>query len=178
MRTTWRKEAKGWLKTLLLTVAVALAVRAAVVEAYVVPTGSMLPTIREGDHLLGAKYHYWLFAPQRGDIVVFRPPDAARELGSGASRYVKRVLAVGGDEVSVRDGVLRVNGERVEEPYLEEAPRYTVARVKVPEDHLFVLGDNRNESHDSHRWGFVRADHLVAHVFARYWPLNRFGGLR
>jgi signal peptidase I len=168
----------GWLKTLSLTVALALAARAVVVEAYVVPSGSMRPTIEVGDHLLGSKFHYRFWSPARGDIVVFRPPEAAQQEGAPAApRYVKRVIAVAGDEVSVRGGRVWVNGEPVIEPYLAEAPGYAFGPRRVPEGHLFVLGDNRNESLDSHRWGFLSEDALIAHVFGRYWPPRRIGGL-
>jgi len=171
-------DLREWLRTALLVVAGALAMRAAVVEAFVVPSGSMRPTIVEGDHLLGSKFHYRVWHPRRGEVVVFRPPEAARDLGgAGAVRYVKRVIAVAGDEVEVAGGRVLVNGRPLREPYVLEPPDYTVPRRVVPPGHVFVLGDNRNESLDSHRWGFLPEDALVAHVFARYWPLRRAGGL-
>ena len=169
---------RGWLRTAALVVLASLAMRAVVVEAFVVPSGSMRPTIMEGDHLLGSKFHYHLWPPHRGDVVVFRPPDAAREMGrADATRYVKRVIALEGDEVEVEDGIVRVNGRTLDEPYIAEAPTYAFPRQRVPPGMVFVLGDNRNESLDSHRWGFLPKDALLAHVFARYWPPRRIGGL-
>ncbi|GJM45536.1 MAG: signal peptidase I [Gemmatimonadota bacterium] len=177
-RTTVGRELLEWTKTLVLTVVLAFGLRSVVVEAFVVPTGSMRPTIVEGDHLLGTKFHYWFWEPQRGDVVVFRPPDRAQELsGVRSERFVKRVVAVGGDTVEIRSGVVFVNGVAVEEPFIAEAPHYEVPSRIVPENHVFVLGDNRNESLDSHRWGFLSEESLIAHVFARYWPLRRVGGL-
>jgi signal peptidase I len=161
-----------WTKTLTLSVAVFLALRVAVVEAYVVPTGSMRPTIVEGDRVLGSKFHYRFFAPERGDVVVFRPPEAVTRAGDRADRYLKRVVAVGGDTVEVRDGTVRVNGEIVDEPWIAAPPAYRMDPVRVPEGQLFVLGDNRNESFDSHAWGFLDQDRLLARVFACYWPLD------
>jgi signal peptidase I len=175
---SWRREAKAWARTLLLTALLSLGLRVAVVEAFVVPTGSMRPTIREGDRLLGSKFHYWFWAPKRGELVVFRPPPAAQEAAAAdAARYVKRVIATPGDVVEVRDGRVRVNGRELDEPYLDARPRYHVPPTRVPEGQLFVLGDNRNDSLDSHVWGFLPQDALVAHVFARYWPPNRISGL-
>lgn len=178
MAIAWNKELREWGKTLLLTVGVALGVRAVVVEAFVVPSGSMRPTIVEGDHLLGTKFHYWIWAPRRGDVVVFRPPEKAQRLaGTPVPRYVKRIIAVAGDEIEVRSGQVRVNGELLEEPYVAEPPSYVLRRTVVPPGYLFVLGDNRNESLDSHRWGFLAEDSLIAHVFVRYWPIDRIGRL-
>lgn len=171
-------EFRAWLRTAGLVVLASLAMRAVVVEAFVVPSGSMRPTIVEGDHVLGAKFGYRFRDPRRGEVVVFRPPEAARVLGrASATRYVKRVIAVEGDEVEIRDGVVRVNGNVLQEPYVAEAPDYTFPCQRVPPGHVFVLGDNRNESLDSHRWGFLPKDALLAHVFARYWPPKRIGGL-
>ena len=93
-RGAW-SEVRDWARSIFLTGVVFLALRAAVVEAFVVPTGSMRPTIREGDRLLGSKFHYWFWQPERGDVVVFRPPDEVRALSdSDTGRYVKRVIAV------------------------------------------------------------------------------------
>jgi signal peptidase I len=171
-------DVREWLRTALLVVVASLAMRAVVVEAYVVPSGSMKPTIREGDHLLGTKFHYRFWAPRRGDVVVFRPPEAVRQLGyANVPRYVKRVIAVAGDEVEIEDGVVRVNGQALQEPYVAERPSYSFARAKVPPGNVFVLGDNRNESLDSHRWGFLPEEDLIAHVFACYWPPQDIGGL-
>ncbi len=171
-------EWRAWLRTAALVVLASLAMRAVVVEAFVVPSGSMRPTIVEGDHLLGSKFHYRFWQPRRGEVVVFRPPDEALRIGrADATRYVKRVIAVEGDEVEIRDGVVRVNGAALAEPYVAEAPDYVFPARRVPPGHVFVLGDNRNESLDSHRWGFLPREALLAHVFARYWPPRRIGGL-
>ncbi|MBZ0268446.1 signal peptidase I [bacterium] len=174
----WQHELLEWGKTIVLTVGIALALRTLVVEPFVVPSGSMRPTIVEGDHLLGTKFHYRFWAPRRGDVVVFRPPEEALKLaGNPVERYVKRVVAVAGDEVEIRRGRVFVNGEALTEPYIAEPPRYVLRTMTVPPGHVFVLGDNRNESLDSHRWGFLPEDALIAHVFACYWPLDRIHGL-
>jgi signal peptidase I len=176
MSPMWKSELKEWGKTLFMTAALSLALRVAVVEAFVVPTGSMLPTIEIGDRLLGSKFHYWIWPPKQGDVVVFRPPEEAQRLSNQkAPRYVKRVIATGGDEVEIRAGRVFVNGEELKEPYVAAPPTYRIPPVIVPDGQLFVLGDNRNESLDSHVWGFLPEEALIAHVFARYWPPKRLG---
>ena len=170
-RAASRRQVWEWIKTLALSAVVFFGLRIAVVEAYVIPTGSMRPTILEGDRVLGSKFHYRLFEPKRGEVVVFHPPEAVtRATGQKVDRYVKRVVAVAGDRVEVRDGRVLVNGTALEEPYVEAPPTYSMRPVRVPEGKLFVLGDNRNESFDSHAWGFLDEDRLTARVFARYWP--------
>jgi signal peptidase I len=172
------RKLREWSKTILLTLAFSLLLRAAIVEAFVVPTGSMRPTIHEGDRLLGSKFHYRLTSPKTGDIVVFRPPAAARRtMNPDVKRLVKRVVAVAGDTVEIRDGVVRVNGSPLHEPYVQSPARYRLGPLTVPEGQLFVLGDNRNQSNDSHFWGFAAETDLIAHVFARYWPPWRIDSL-
>lgn len=170
-----RERIWEWVKSIGLAVLLALGIRTAVVEAFVIPSGSMEPTLQIGDRVLGNKFWFWLTDPHRQDIVIFAPPKGA-ELAAGA--LIKRVIAVEGDGVEVRDGEVLVNGQRVSEPYLKEQPLYYLPLTTVPPGMLFVLGDNRNASYDSHAWGFVPRSHLRAKAFARYWPLNRIGLLQ
>jgi signal peptidase I len=172
-----RHEIREWTKTLVFSVLLFFGLKIAVVEAYVIPTGSMRPTIHEGDRVLGSKFHYHLFEPARGEVVVFRPPEEVRAaMAEPVDRYVKRVVGIPGDLVEIRDGLVFVNGEALDEPYLADPPSYRMAPVRVPEGKLFVLGDNRDQSFDSHAWGFLDQDRLLARVFARYWPPNRLRG--
>ena len=162
-----------WVKTVALAIVLALFVRTTIVGAYFVPTGSMKPTIGIGDRLLGVKFWYWFSEPGRGDIVVFEPPPEAH---SDVPRYVKRVVAVAGDIVEVAHGVLYVNGEPVDEPYASR-PMYRLSAFQVPEDSLFVLGDNRNNSADGHVWGCLPENNIEAKIVFRFWPLTRAGAL-
>jgi len=179
MRERLKREALEWGKTLLYSAVLFFGLRVAVVEAYHVPTGSMRPTILEGDRILGTKFTYWFRAPRPGDVVVFSTPDAVRKLEEpgAAPRLVKRVVAVEGDRVEVTGGQLLVNGEAVDEPYLAEGPLYRMAPAVVPPHHVFVLGDNRNNSLDGHVWGFLDRDALLARAWVRYWPPQRIGRL-
>jgi signal peptidase I len=178
MSTDWKREVKEWTRTLVVTAAVSLLLRVAVVEAFMVPTGSMRPTIMEGDRLLGTKFRYWFRRPSAGEIVVFRPPESARDqVSSDVKRLVKRIVAVEGDIVEVANGRVTVNGGELKEPYIAAPPVYDMSPVEVPPGHVFVLGDNRNQSLDSHSWGFVPDSEIIAHVVARYWPPSRIGAL-
>lgn len=160
-----------WGKTIILSIVIALAVRVTIVGAYYVPTGSMRPTIGIGDRLLGWKFIYHFREPQVGEIVVFKPP---KEAQADVPRFVKRIVAVAGDVVEVKEGALYVNGERQNEPYAS-APYYYMPPMTVPQGHLFVLGDNRNNSADGHVWGFLPQDNVEAKIAFRFWPLFRAG---
>lgn len=177
MKPRHRRRLVEWTHALVSTTVMFLVLRAVVVEAYEVPTGSMRPTIREHDRVLGTKFEYWLREPSRGDVVVFRTPPTVRAMQAdgGSERLLKRVIAVAGDVVEVRDGAVRINGIRQDEPYLQDRPDYRMPAVRVPKGHVFVLGDNRNNSLDGHIWGFLPEDALLAHAVVRYWPPWRVG---
>jgi len=164
-----------WVKSVGLALLLVFGIRTAVVEAFVIPSRSMEPTLQVGDRVLGNKFWFWFAVPHHQEIVIFSAPPNA-ELA--ATVLIKRVIAVDGDVVEVRDGRVSVNGKVVVEPYLKERPEYPLPPTRVPQGMLFVLGDNRNESYDSHVWGFVPQSHLKAKAFARYWPLGRIGLLR
>lgn len=170
-----RERVWEWVKSIGLALLLAIGIRTAVVEAFVIPSGSMEPTLQVGDRVLGNKFWFWFAEPQRRDIVIFSPP-ARAELAAGA--LIKRVVAVAGDVVEVRAGQVFVNGTAVTEPYIKERPQYNLPPTRVPQGMIFVLGDNRNASYDSHVWGVVPRSHLKAKAFARYWPLNRIGLLQ
>jgi len=171
--TDYKAIIYDWVKTIITAIILAMIVRTTIVGAYVVPTGSMKPTIGIGDRLLGCKFLYWFTEPDAGDIVVFEPPAAAH---TDVPRFVKRIVAVEGDVIEVKDGALYVNGQRIEEPYASH-PRYRLPQVKVPDGSLFVLGDNRNNSADGHVWGFLPKDNIEAKIVFRFWPLTRAGTL-
>jgi signal peptidase I len=177
-KTDMTKGYKGvileWIKTGVIAIILSFIIKATVVEAYLVPSSSMVPTIQIGDRILGNKFIYWFTDPKPGDIVVFRPPPEAH---TNVPRYVKRVVAVEGDLVEIKNGLLYVNGKPRKEDYIKEPPEYTFGPKRVPKGHLFVLGDNRNNSHDGHVWEFLPKENLLAKVFFRFWPPSRIGVL-
>ncbi len=174
MRRGWRRRIEDGAKAAAGAFVLALLIRAALVEAYWIPSGSMEPTLRPGDRIVAEKVLRWFHAPRPGDIVVFAPPPGS---GADAPALVKRVVAGPGQVVAVERGRVLVDGRPVAEPYVAEPPAYDLPPLRVPEGHLFVLGDNRNRSLDSHVWGFVPVDHVIGRAVFRYWPVDRIGGL-
>jgi signal peptidase I len=126
---------------------------------------SMQPTLHAGEFVLVNKMAYKLGQPKIGDIIVFHYPLNPKE------DYIKRVIGLPGDDVRVQGGVVFVNGQPLDEPYIAARPNYT-GEWHVPPDSLFVLGDNRNQSSDSHSWGFVPMDDVVGKALVVYWPLD------
>jgi len=124
---------------------------------------SMMPTLQDGEYVLVNRIAYRKALPQRGDIVVFRYPFHPEE------DYIKRVVGLPGDEVVIENGRVIVNGTPLDEPYIAAPPRYSGVWA-VPKKSLFVLGDNRNDSSDSHTWGYVPMDNLVGKAIVVYWP--------
>jgi signal peptidase I len=170
-------------QALVLTIVVYLLVQTFVAQPYRVEQGSMQDTLQEGQYVLVDKLTPRFDHYSRGDIVVFR----SREDGDarGATRYIKRVIGVAGDEVEIHDGRVWVNGMALEESGYVHAGGSTYAvdqrqtHWMVPSDSLFVLGDHRVDSTDSRsaRVGFVPVDHVIGRAFLRYWPISTVGFL-
>ena len=129
---------------------------------------SMYPTFKGGEYVLVFRLAYRLGHPQRGDIVVFHPDTMSRE------DYIKRIIGLPGDTVRVRQGVVYVNGVPLDEPYIYEPPRYQ-GEWKVPPGYIFVLGDNRNNSRDSHTMGPVPLANVIGRAVFVYWPPESWG---
>ena len=146
-------------------VALILLLRAFVAEPLVVPTTSMTPTLRPGDHVLANKLAYRFGDPRRGDLVVFRPRGAG-------GLMLKRIVAIGGDSVGLEDGVLHVNGHAVREPFVDHRLVDSVyfGPVRVPSGAVFVMGDRRSDSLDSRTFGPVPRRRILGRVDLRIWP--------
>lgn len=149
-----------------------LGIRAAVAEVRYIPSGSMEPTIATGDKVLTLKFPYFFSEPQRGDIVVFNPPEFVPN--PKGVPFIKRLVGLPGNVVEVHDGVLKVNGEAYKVNGIP-VPSYDYGPVTVPDGKVFVLGDNRNKSFDSHVWGFVDEDSIIAKAWIVIWPPEDFG---
>lgn len=146
--------------------------RTFVVEARIVPTGSMLPTIQLQDRVIVDKFYFKYFDQiHRQDIIVFRPPPSAH----ATDDFIKRVIGLPGDKIEIRNGKTYVNGQVLYEPYILAPAKQNFGPVVVPKDSLFVMGDNRNNSDDSRIWGFLPISNVTGRAIWRYWPLNRFG---
>ena len=145
-------------------------VRPFVLEAFRIPSESMVPTLLVGDRVLANKFVYRLTEPERGEVVVFE------SVGEGDDqKLIKRVVGVAGDEVEVRNGTLLVNGEAREEPYLNRNLPFndSYGPSEVPEGHVFVMGDNRANSADSRVFGPLPIENIEGEAFVRFWPVPK-----
>ncbi len=161
-----KSEWKRFLLDLLETVGLALVLFVIInsLSARVrVDGSSMLPTLHDGEFVLVNKLAYRMGTPTRGDIIVFR------SITSADLDLIKRIVGVPGDRVTIGDGHLAVNGKTVNEPYINAAPNYS-GEWQVPAGYLFVLGDNRNDSSDSHAWGFLPEQNIIGKALLIYWP--------
>jgi signal peptidase I len=158
--------------------------RTYVAESCYIPSGSMLPTLQINDRLVVDKISYRFTNPNRGDIVVFDPPAKLHS----KDRFIKRLIGLPGDRIEVKNGKVYVNGQILTEKYVAEAPTYTWTKTEssdaaftanqiVPQGHYLVLGDNRNNSADSHYWGFITKEAIVGKAVVRSWPIDRAGGI-
>jgi len=161
-KMNWGRFTLDIIETLVLAVILFLGINA--ISARVRVDGfSMRPTLEDGEFVLVSKLNYKFGAVERGDIIVFHfPMNPEQEL-------IKRVIGLPGDHIRVGEGTVTVNGQVLEEPYIAAAPAY-FGEWDVPEGQLFVLGDNRNDSSDSHSWGLLPAENIVGKAVVIYWP--------
>ena len=168
--TDWKRFALDILETLVLAVVLYFGINA--VSARVRVDGfSMRPTLQDGEYILVNKLAYKLGQPQRGDIVVFVFPVNPEE------DLIKRVIGLPGDTISVQGGVLSINGVAMNEPYINAPPAYEGTWTVSP-DELFVLGDNRNDSRDSHQWGLLPVGNVIGRAVLIYWPPKEWQVIR
>jgi signal peptidase I len=178
-----------WIVTIVGAVAIVLAIKAWVVNPYRIPSSSMEPTLhcaepadeclaRFSDRVLANRFIYHFKDPERGDIVVFETPPTARAQCGAGGTFVKRIIGLPGERVTVTaDGFVSINGRRLDESdYIE--PRRRGGEddtITVPEGRYYLLGDNRQKSCDSRVWGALEEDRIIGEVFAIYWPPQRIG---
>lgn len=161
----WRET----IETVLWAVVLALIIRAVIVQAFWIPSGSMIPTLLPGDRVLVCKFWYAFQEPKRGQVFVFKyPVDPKRD-------FVKRLIGLPGDKLEIRQGQVLINDKGIDEPYVVFPDAFSMNPVTVPDSHYFAMGDNRPNSQDSRFWGFVPEKNVRGPVFFRYWPINRIG---
>lgn len=158
----WRRFALDILETIVLAVVLYFGINA--VSARVRVDGfSMNPTLQNGEYILVNRLTYKASQPERGDIIVFRfPSDEGQDL-------IKRIIGLPGETVHISGGVVTINGAVLEEPYIAQSPNYE-GEWAVPEGYLFVLGDNRRDSRDSHQWGLLPIENVIGKSIVIYWP--------
>jgi signal peptidase I len=149
-------------------------------EARYIPSGSMLPTLQINDRIIIDRTAYQTKLPARGDIVLFTPPPSLLEIAPGVGTetpFIARVIGLPGETLEVKQGKVYINQKLLAEPYLAEAPQYQWGPIEVPAESLIVLGDNRNNSLDSHYWGMLPRQNLLGKAVWRYWSFDRMGAL-
>ncbi|MBW4647717.1 MAG: signal peptidase I [Kastovskya adunca ATA6-11-RM4] len=150
------------------------------VEIFEIPSKSMLPTLQVGDKIFVKKPSNYL--PETGDFIVFKAPQAAKDLDSQADKnkeqfYIKRVIGKPGQAVRINNGIVYINNQPLQETYIAESPVYQWGTTVVPANSYFVLGDNRNNSFDSHVWGFVPKTKIVGQAYKIFLPPQRIQSL-
>jgi signal peptidase I len=166
-------------KTIGLSLILALGIRQFIAEPRYIPSESMLPTLEVNDRLMVEKISYLFREPERGDIIVFSPPDSLREKNPNLKdALIKRVIGLPGEKVEVRAGKVFINDRPLAEDYIAERPTYQWGPEIIPKDSYLVLGDNRNNSYDGHYWGYVSRDDIIGRAAFRFWPPGRVGNIQ
>lgn len=175
MNDKLRYFVKEWVEPIVIAVILALIIRTFIVQAFKIPTGSMNPTLMEGDRLLVNKFIYKFRTPQRGDIIVFVSPEDKKK------DFIKRLVGLPGERLEISNGLVLINDKAIETPSIIRE-RYYYNRgdfaesgesVQIPDDAYFVLGDNSISSRDSRYWGFLPKKYLIGKAFLIYWPPTR-----
>ncbi|MFA5499669.1 MAG: signal peptidase I [Candidatus Omnitrophota bacterium] len=182
-----KSEIREWTESIIIALILALLIRTFIVQAFKIPSGSMIPTFQVGDRIFVNKFIYGaripftdirlpaVRQPERGDIMVFVSPEAPKR------DFVKRLIARGGEKFEIRNGNIYIDGKQIEVP-LSVRSNYYYNRgdygkegdvITVPKDSFFVLGDNSANSRDSRYWGFVPKKNLIGRAICIYWPINR-----
>ncbi|MDR1915983.1 MAG: signal peptidase I [Synergistaceae bacterium] len=167
--------AKPWwrevIETVLYAFILALLIRTFLIQAFWIPSGSMIPALEPGDRVMVIKFWYHLpkIEPKRGQIVVFKyPMDPKRD-------FVKRLIGMPGETVEIKGGRVFINNREIAEPYVQYQDNFTMPPEVIPANNYFCLGDNRANSQDSRFWGYVPANFMRGPAVFRYWPPSRIG---
>lgn len=187
-----KSEIREWVESIIIALILALIIRTFVVQAFKIPSGSMIPTFEIGDRIFVNKFIYGarvpftdirmpaIRQPERGDIIVFVSPEAPKK------DFVKRLIALEGEKVQIKGGRIYIDGKVLDIPrsisenhYYNRGDYGEEGRpVTVPEDSLFVLGDNSANSRDSRYWGFVPKKNIIGKAMCIYWPITRIRGIK
>ncbi len=192
IREKVKSEIREWAESIIIALILALLIRTFVIQAFKIPSGSMIPTFEIGDRIFVSKFIYGaripftdirlpaLRQPQRGDIIVFASPETPKK------DFVKRLIALEGETIEIKDGNILVNGKAIDGPDSVKSSYYynrgdfgkEGSAVKIPEGYYFALGDNSANSRDSRYWGFVPKKNLIGKAILLYWPLQRMRVIR
>lgn len=171
----WRKQREN-IQILVIALVLAFSIRTFVAEPRYIPSDSMLPTLLMGDRLVVEKISYHFRPPASGDIIVFAPPPALQKEGYDKDQaFIKRVIGEPGQILKIQDGQVYLNDSPLKEDYIAQPPDYNWGPQPVPDNEFFVMGDNRNNSNDSHIWGFLPKQNIIGRAWLRFWPFSRLG---
>ncbi|MFQ5612881.1 MAG: signal peptidase I [Anaerolineae bacterium] len=165
---TARMVLREIVETVVLTLIIFFLIQT-VIKNFRVVGNSMEPNLHDGQYLIIDKISYRFREPQRGDVIVFVPPNRPED------DYVKRIVGLPGETIEIRNGNIFVDGQMIEEPFAARIGTYNYQKIVLGEDQVFVLGDNRNNSNDSHNWGPLSTDKIVGRAWVSYWPPNQWG---
>ncbi len=171
---------KEWVEPIIIAVILALIIRTFIVQAFKIPTGSMRPTLIEGDRILVSKFIYKFKEPKRGEMIVFLSPEDKKK------DFIKRLIGLPGEKLEIANGTILVDDKAVpKDSIIREVYYYNRGdfgnkgqTIKVPEDAYYVLGDNSISSRDSRYWGFLPKKYLIGKAFLIYWPPTRIRMLK
>ena len=175
MNEKMRYFMKEWIEPIIIAVILALIIRAFIVQAFKIPTGSMRPTLIEGDRILVSKFIYKFKEPERGDVIVFRSPEDKKK------DFIKRLVGLPGEQLEISNGTILINNRATSKDSVIRE-RYYYNRgdfgregqvLEIPADTYFALGDNSISSRDSRYWGFLPRKYLIGKAFLIYWPPRR-----
>ena len=164
---------KAFLREILVTLVLAMVIffgLQAIIDSRIIPSSSMEPTLQIGQRLIISKVTYTFHEPERGDVIVFHPPHRPKD----ATPFIKRIVALPGETVEVKNGKVHINGTELYETYIKEPPSYTYKMV-VPENEYFVLGDNRNHANDSHTGWTLPRENIIGKAWLSIWPPGEWG---
>jgi signal peptidase I len=171
----WQSQRDN-IQILAIALVMALVIRLFIAEPRYIPSDSMVPTLQVGDRLVVEKISYRFRPPVLGDIVVFDPPEQLQQLGfHGDQAFIKRIIGEPGQTIQIHQGNVYINQQALSEDYIAEPPHYEMPPVQIPDGSYFVMGDNRNNSNDSHVWGFLPNGNIIGRAVFRFWTPDRVG---
>jgi len=162
---------KAFFREILITLILAVAIFFVIqftLQTFVVVGTSMQPSFQNGQRLVVNKAVYKFSEPERGDVIIFEPPTKSQ------ADYIKRIIALPGDTVEIKNEAVYVNGSELDEPYIKKSPGYTIDEQEIPGDAYFVLGDNRGNSNDSHNGWVVPRQNIVGKAWLSIWPPDKW----
>jgi signal peptidase I len=176
--TSWWRSQRDNIQIIVIALAIAFILRVFVAEPRYIPSGSMIPSLLINDRIIVDKVSYQFNPPQRGEIIVFYPPESPA-IEDTSQPFIKRIIGLPGDRIRIDNGKVFVNERPLTEEYIAAPPNYKIQALTVPPNAYWVMGDNRNFSNDSHVWGFLPKQNIIGRACLRFWPFDRrFGWLK